>query len=362
MKASAIARRTTLHAVLIATTLVMLMPLAWMISTSLKTSGITMSRGIEWLPWQDIHFRAGQAVPVIALGARVRNETTGGMHEVGITSLAERKLHTSVYTPEGRFPGTVEALRVRPIAGDNTVAPAEWVPFDTVERRVRPRWRNYTEALEAMQFWKLLKNTLAVTYLGTLGTVLSCSFVAYGFARFRFRGRDPLFILLLSTMMLPPVVTMIPVYIIFRELGWIDTLLPLFAPAWLGLNAFAVFLFRQFYMTLPFDLDDAARIDGCNVLRIYWHVLLPLTKPVMATVGLFAFTGYWLDFMTPLIYINSDTKQTLSLGLYNFKGPHTTEWHYLMAATLVVSLPCIVIFFSGQRFFVKGVVMSGMKG
>ena len=205
-------------------------------------------------------------------------------------------------------------------------------------------------------------NTLAITFLGTAGTILSCSFVAYGFARFRFPGRNFLFLVLLSSMMLPPIVTMIPVYLLFREFGWIDTLLPLFVPAWFGVNAFAVFLFRQYFMTVPFDLDDAARIDGCNALRTYWHILLPLARPVMATVAIFCFTSYWLDFMGPLIYLNTGDKFTLALGLYTFKGAYTTQWHYLMAATLVVSLPCIVLFLAGQRFFVRGVVLSGLKG
>ena len=350
------------HAVLLASACVMLTPLAWMVSTSLKQSGLSLSRGIQWLPYQDVWAHEGQETQVVVLGARVVRPDTGEQVEVGVKSLGDRRRVTEVWLPEGRFEAEVEAFRIRPTTDDETTSEALWAPFGEVHRRLAPQWHNYVEALEAMQFWRLLKNTLAVTYLGTLGTLLSCSFVAYGFARFRFPGRNALFLLLLSTMMLPPVVTMIPVYLVFRELRWIDTLLPLFVPAWFSVNAFAVFLFRQFYMTLPFDLDDAARIDGCNALGIYWHVLLPQTKPVMATVGMFCFTAYWLDFMRPLIYLNSDTKATLSLGLYIFKGAHTTDWHYLMAATLVVAFPCVVLFFLGQRFFVKGVVMSGLKG
>ncbi len=355
-------RSALVHGVLIAASCVMLMPMAWMLSTSLKHSGLSMSRNIEWLPMQDLWSHDGEEMKVTTLGARVKRTDSAETLEVGIKSLATRKRSTEVWLPDERFLGEIQAFRVRPVTEEETTAEAFWVPFDEWRRKFAPRWKNYAEALEAMQFWKLLKNSFAVTYLGTLGTLLSCSFVAYGFARFRFPGRDTLFLVLLSTMMLPPVVTMIPVYLIFRELHWIDTLLPLFAPAWLGTNAFAVFLFRQFYMTVPFDLDDAARIDGCNALGIYWHVLLPQTKPVMATVAMFCFTAYWLDFMTPLIYINSDTKATLALGLYIFKGAHTTDWHYLMAATLVVSLPCIILFFLGQRLFVRGVVMSGLKG
>jgi len=349
------------HAILIAATAVMLLPLAWMVSTSLKQSGIGLSRGIEWLPWRDAWTNGKETVDVMVLGARVAPGDGGEAVEVGIKSLASRRRFTTVYVPEGAFEAEIEAWRIRPLTGEDETAEARWAPFASVRRRVAPEWGNYREALEKMRFWVCLANTLAITFLGTAGTILSCSLVAYGFARFRFPGNNVLFLVLLSSMMLPSVVTMIPVYLLFRELHWIDTLLPLFAPAWFSVNAFAVFLFRQYYMTLPFDLDDAAQIDGCSALGTYWRVLLPLSRPVMATVGIFCFTHYWLDFMGPLIYLNTSEKFTLALGLYTFKGAYTTQWHYLMAATLAVSLPCIVLFFAGQRFFVRGVVMSGLK-
>ena len=352
----------TRHAVLLAASFVMLLPMAWMLSTSLKQSGIGMSRGIEWLPWRDAWVKNGRSMDVIVLGARVLPDGASQPIEVGIKSLATRRRTTQVYLPDGRFDAELVAWRVRPLTGDDQIAEAEWAPFDAVRRRIAPEWSNYREALEKMRFWACLANTLAITFLGTALTILSCSLLGYGFARFRFPGRDFLFLVLLSSMMLPSAVTMIPVYLLFRELRWIDTLLPLFAPAWFSINAFAVFLFRQYYMTLPFDLDDAARIDGCSALGIYWRVLLPLARPVMATVGIFCFTSYWLDFLGPLIYLNSIEKFTLALGLYTFKGAYTTQWHYLMAATLAVSLPCIVLFFLGQRLFVRGVVMSGLKG
>ena len=353
--------RTAIHAVLLAGALAMLTPLAWMISTSLRASGESLGRHIEWLPWQDVVVSEGRSVPVITLGARVRGADDAPTLEVGIASLASRAPRTQVSLPDKRFDANVLEYRVRPLSAEDKTAEAFWVPYERVQRRIAPKWSNYSQALQQMRFLSLLNNTLAITFLGTMGTILSCSLVAYGFARFRFPGRDALFMTLLSSMMLPPVVTMIPVYLIFRDLRWIDTLLPLFAPAWLGTNAFNVFLFRQFYMSLPFDLDDAARIDGCNSFRIYWDVLLPLSKPVIATVGIFSFTGFWLDFMGPLIYLNSIEKFTLSLGLYIFKGPYTVQWDYLMAATLVVSLPCILIFFAGQRFFIQGAVLSGLK-
>ncbi|MCP4643887.1 MAG: carbohydrate ABC transporter permease [bacterium] len=350
------------HGVLLTASFVMLLPMAWMLSTSLKQSGIALSRGIEWLPWRDTWVQDGQKTDVIVLGARVLPAGASQPIEVGVKSLATRRRATQIYLPEGRLDAEILAWHVRPLTGDDRVAEAQWPPFEALRRRIAPQWGNYREALEKMRFGACLANTLAVTILGTAGTILSCSLVGYGFARFRFPGRDVLFLVLLSSIMLPSVVTMVPVYLLFRELRWIDTLLPLFAPAWFSINAFAVFLFRQYYMTLPFDLDDAARIDGCSALGIYWRVLLPLARPVMATVGIFCFTSYWLDFLGPLIYLNSIEKFTLALGLYTFKGAYTTQWHYLMAATLAVSLPCIVLFFVGQRLFVRGVVMSGLKG
>ena len=350
------------HACLLAASCILLAPMAWMLSTSLKQSGLSLSRGIEWLPWKDVQTTQDGRRQVLVLGARVRLEGEQEARDVSIKSLDKRRQFTDVFLPEGAFPGELIAFRVRPVSDEDITEQAEWVPWHTVHRRVAPHWRNYTEALYKMRFWEGLANSLAITFLGTFGTLLSCSLVGYGFARFRFPGRSALFMLLLSTMMLPPVVTMIPVYLLFRELHWIDTLLPLFAPAWFALNAFAVFLFRQYFMTVPFDLDDAARIDGCSPLGIYWRVLLPLARPVMATVAIFCFTHYWLDFMGPLIYLNSLEKFPLTLGLYTFKGAYSAQWNYLMAATLAVSLPCILLFVFGQRYFVRGVVMSGLKG
>jgi multiple sugar transport system permease protein len=354
-------RKLFIHALLLFASFLILLPLGWMLSTSLQGSTQSLGQGIQWLPRQDYLVRDGVSTPVATLGARVRPEGQTDPVEVGISSLADRRRTTTVYQPDKSFRAEVLEYRVRLIRAAEDTAAAQWVPWEQVERRFEPRWRNYAEAREKMLFWELLRNTAAVTYLGTLGTLLSCSLVAYGFARFRFPGRTFLFMVLLSGMMLPSVVTMIPVYLIFRQLHWIDTLLPLIVPAWFGVNAFAVFLFRQYFMSVPFDLDDAARIDGCGPFRIYWNVMLPLSKPVLATVSIFCFTSYWLDFMGPLIYLNTLAKFTLSLGLYMFKGPYTTEWNYLMAATLQVSLPCILLFLAGQRFFFSGIVMSGLK-
>jgi multiple sugar transport system permease protein len=209
-------------------------------------------------------------------------------------------------------------------------------------------------------FTYFFRNTLLIAVLTTIGTTLSSSFVAFGFARLRFPGRDRLFILLLSTMMLPTIVTLMPSYIGFRYLHWIDTLYPLIVPSFFA-AAFNVFLLRQFFMTIPRDLDEAARLDGASYFTIYWKIILPLTKPALITVGLFAFIYAWKDLMAPLIYLNSPENQTLELGLRTFLTIHQTNWNLLMAGSVMVLIPLLVLFFIGQKYFVRGIVMQGLK-
>jgi len=232
--------------------------------------------------------------------------------------------------------------------------PPTWIPEPVV-------WANFTEALEAMQFPILLKNTLQVTVYALAGGLLTSTMVAYGFARTRFPGRNVLFLVLLATMMLPSQVTMIPVYIIYKNLGWVDTLRPLWVGSLFGGGAFYIFLMRQFFMTLPRELDEAAAMDGCGTVAVLWRILLPLSKPALATVAIFSFMGHWNDFMTPLIYVNSIPKMTLALGLHIFRGTYQTQWNYLMAASLVVMLPCLILFFLAQNYFIQGIALTGMK-
>ncbi|MGC8863475.1 MAG: carbohydrate ABC transporter permease [Armatimonadota bacterium] len=222
-------------------------------------------------------------------------------------------------------------------------------------------WSNYAKAFEKMPFALYTWNTVKITATCLVGQLLSCSLVAFGFARMRFPGRDVLFIVLLSTMMLPAQVTMIPVFKIFATLGWYDTLLPLTVPSFFG-GAFFVFLLRQYLMTIPHEMDEAARIDGASTWQVYWRVLLPQAKPALATVAIFSFMTHWNDFLGPLIYLSSPAKRTLALGLYAFQGQYSTDWNYLMAASTVVMLPLLVLFFIGQRYFIQGVVISGVKG
>jgi len=222
-------------------------------------------------------------------------------------------------------------------------------------------WSNYAKAFEKMPFALYTWNTIKITATCLVGQLLSCSLVAFGFARMRFPGRDVLFVVLLSTMMLPAQVTMIPVFKIFATLGWYDTFLPLTVPAFFG-SAFFIFLLRQYYMTIPHEMDEAARIDGASTWQVYWRVLLPQAKPALATVAIFSFMAHWNDFLGPLIYLSSPAKRTLALGLYAFQGQYSTDWNYLMAASTVVMLPLLILFFAAQKYFIQGVVISGVKG
>lgn len=226
-------------------------------------------------------------------------------------------------------------------------------------------WQNFVEVWRQVPFFTFLLNTLTVAVISIFGDVMTGSLVAYGFARFRFPGRELLFMLVISVLILPEEVTIIPQFIIFRNLGWLDTLKPLILPAFLGGGAFNIFLLRQFFLTIPRDLDEAAMIDGAGTLRILWQVLIPLAKPAIATVAIFSFLFHWNDFLRPLIYLNTVDNFTLALGLRFFRQTAETggepKEHLLMAASVMMTLPVLLLFFSLQRYFVEGITMSGIK-
>ncbi|MBX6754655.1 MAG: carbohydrate ABC transporter permease [Thermorudis peleae] len=224
------------------------------------------------------------------------------------------------------------------------------------------RWQNYPEALRAIPFWRYIANTLIITLTNVLAVLLTSSLCAYGFARLRFPGRDVLFMLLLSTLMLPFAVTLIPSYIMFRYLGWLNTWLPLIVPNFFGGSAFYIFLLRQFFRTIPLELSDAARIDGASEFRIFWQIILPLSRPALAVVAIFTFLDNWNDFLRPLVYLSDHEKFTIALGLAQFRGLYATQWHYLMAASAVMTLPVVLLFFLAQRYFVRGIVLTGLRG
>jgi multiple sugar transport system permease protein len=225
----------------------------------------------------------------------------------------------------------------------------------------RIAWENYQNALTTFPFWLYLRNTLVIAVLTALGTVLSCLPPAYAFARMRWKGRNFWFWAMLSTLMLPPQVTLLPVFLLFRWLGWVDTFLPLIVPAFLG-NAFLIFMLRQFFITLPQELIDAAKLDGCSEWTILWRLVAPMSKPAVATVALFSFVWAWTDFMGPLIYLNDSSKFTLAVGLQYFLGRHGEQWNLLMAAAAVVTAPLVVLFLFTQRAYVRGITLTGLKG
>jgi multiple sugar transport system permease protein len=220
---------------------------------------------------------------------------------------------------------------------------------------------NFINAVTKVPFGRYLLNTMIVVVFGTIGTVVSCTLVAYGFARFRAKGMPILFLILLSTIMLPPQVTLIPTFIVFKKIGWYDTFLPLIVPAFFA-NAWDVFLLRQFFMTLSTELDDAARIDGCGPLGILWHIIIPQSYPVLATVTIFSVLYAWNDFYAPLIYLQSQDHWTLALGLQSFNAVYTNQGNLLMAASTLMVIPPILMFFFAQKLFIQGVVISGVKG
>lgn len=235
------------------------------------------------------------------------------------------------------------------------IYPPQWIPDP---------WRteNYSKVFEQIPFVRFYWNTILVTGLAVAGQIVSASLVAFGFARLRFPGRDLLFLVLLSTIMIPYHVTLIPTFVLFRLLGWLDTYAPLILPYWLGGGAFYVFLLRQFYMRLPLELDDAARIDGASTFGIYWRVILPQAKPALGVVAVFTFLSHWNDFFNPLIYLNTTEKYTLALGINLFRGYQTTQWNLLMAASVMVTVPCILLYAFAQRYFIQGIVFTGLKG
>lgn len=231
--------------------------------------------------------------------------------------------------------------------------PPEWIPEVF-------HWENYVQVFQTTPFARYAINTLIITFLNVIGKVLSCSLVAYAFARLRWRGRNVLFLIMLATLMLPNQVTLIPQFVMFKQLGWIDTYMPLVVPNWLG-GPFLTFLLRQYFMTIPRELDDAARIDGASYFGIYWRIILPMSKPAIAAVAIFMFNASWNDFLGPLIYLHSPEKYTLAMGLRAFQDQYVTQWNLLMAASLMTMIPVVVIFFFAQKYFIQGIVFTGIK-
>jgi len=317
--------------------IVVVTPLAWMISSALKSKDAANKFPPQWIPQESLSVTIdGRQAPV---------------YDIPVDGVTRRLAMVDKQGPTGTF--------VNP---DN---PAEQyqLPVQSGKRAMTVvlHWENFAKAVTVVPFGRYLVNTLIVVFFGTIGTVVSCTLVAYGFARFRAPGLKILFLLLLATVMLPPQVTLIPAFIIFRKIGWYDTLLPLIVPAFFA-NAWDVFLLRQFFMGLPTELDDAARIDGCGPLGILWHILIPQAYPVIATVTIFSVLYAWNDFYGPLIYLQSQENFTVAVGLQSFNALYTNQGNLLMAASALALVPPILIFFFAQKLFIQGVVVSGIKG
>lgn len=321
---------TVLYLLLIAGSVPILIPFAWMVATSLKTRELAAEK--TWLPLKETSRLMQPGSPPETVVVQVE-ETDG---------------------------------RVKVAHADGS---AEWVSAAQVSRtrKVEPQWENYRRILSPKtggaddDFIRFLLNTVVIAGLCVIGQALSSALVGWGFARLRFAGKNALFMVMLATMMVPGQIGMIPVFMIFRQLGWIDTFLPLIVPAWFG-SAFFAFLYRQFFLGIPLEMDDAARVDGAGPFRTFWSILLPLAQPVTVTVAVFTFLGAWNDFLGPLIYVNSDHKRTLSLALARFQGAYGSDIPALMAAATLMLIPVMVIYLASQRSLIQGMVVSGVKG
>ncbi|MFC4598633.1 MULTISPECIES: carbohydrate ABC transporter permease [Cohnella] len=235
------------------------------------------------------------------------------------------------------------------------IFPPEWIP--------RPfMWSNFREALTSVPFARYFRNTMTIELFVVCGVLLTSVMAAFSFARLNWPGRNIVFAVLLSSMMLPYAVTLIPTFMLWRSLDAINTFLPLTVPAWFGGGAFNIFLLRQFFLTIPKELDEAAYMDGATPFKVLWTVIVPLAKPALIVVGIFSFIDVWNDFLGPIIYLNSDDKFTLALGLATFKGLYNAQWGYLMAASAAIVAPILLLFFVAQRYFIEGITLTGIKG
>jgi multiple sugar transport system permease protein len=388
--------RFTIYALLVGLSVVFAMPFVWLVSTSLKPIDQAMSLPLTFIPrayFAEIDGRRQE----VTLDFTVAQ--AGAVAEIGNGAEAGRRVFLSDEQLAQRGAEVRVLHRVEPgwwhvtvrINANRVVRPGEaadpagsgavaWdlVPRSSIESHVRLRWRNYPEALATIggdpgkpgsaadlnhvSFWVFLGNSVTVCVLGVIGTVFSNSIVAYGFARLRWRGRDAFFAVTLATMMVPFPALMVPLYGIFRMFHMVGTLQPLWLPTFFG-SAFNIFLMRQFFLTIPEELSEAARIDGCSEWRIFLRIILPLSKPVLAVAALFHFLYAWNDFLGPLLYLSRKRTFTLSLALQSYQSQNGgVQWHYLMAASTVTILPVVVLFLFTQRFFVQGIATTGTKG
>lgn len=350
MTAKSPVAKAVVTVLLLAGSLVFIFPLLWMISMSLKPLSQASESPPRLLPYpEQIAGDDGNKYPAVYY-----RDPTAEKEEDAEKLVALIRQEGTGTRIEMDAPGGKKVQKVVP--ADRIRVPPTW------------RWENYVKAvtykmeqLGYIPFLQYGRNTLYIAILSVLGTVLSNSLVAYGFARINWPGRNIAFALTIATMMIPFPVLMVPVYVIFKSLGWVGTPKPLWVPAFLG-SAFNIFLLRQFFMSVPFELSDAAKIDGCSEFRIFRDIILPLAKPALAVVALFNFMHVWNDFLGPLIYLTDQKTYTLAYGLQAYQSQHGgTQWPLLMAAATIVVLPVIVLFFFAQKTFIQGITVTGMK-
>lgn len=318
--------------------LLVLLPLVWMMTTALKVQDAATTFPPEWIPYD---------VQKMMVDGRSYFVYTVNVDGQSVNWVLQRK------RPNNR------AIFMNPA---NTKQTVELPLSEAKQYRIfNLHWENFPTALTKVPFDKYFQNSLLIVITTTIGVLISCVLVAYGFSRFRAPWLNIMFLLLLSTIMLPQQVTLIPQFVLFQKLGWYDTFLPLIIPAFFA-NAWDVFLLRQFFMSVPIEMDEAATIDGANPLQVLWHILIPQAWPAIATVAIFHFLWAWNDFFGPLIYIQSPEKYTVALGMQAFNAMYTRQTTYMMAAATVTMLPCLLLFFVAQKLFIQGVVVSGIKG
>ncbi|QDU33410.1 L-arabinose transport system permease protein AraQ [Poriferisphaera corsica] len=402
MKKQSKLTKIILYVLLFAGSALFMLPLIWMLATSLKPLDQAMTTPPSFVPFRSYITENNKKIEVkegIEITAPSYLMTMKESGKWMIAGVSDKLLKLDADGQSGTYDGmpitvtmqadasaeapSVLVNEVLPKVSENTGSGVSnvlkvgrrWiVPKSEITEETSPRWENYSDSIldmgkyesrsgkEKLYFTRYLWNTITLCFLTVIGTVISCSLVAYGFSRINWRGRNTMFIVVLSTMMIPFPVVMVPLYSLFKELGWIGTLQPLWVPTFFA-GAFNVFLLRQFFMAIPKDLSEAARIDGCSEFRIYWQIILPLAKPALMVVGLFQFMATWNDFLGPLLFLTDQMDFTLALGLQFYQSKQGgTDWHFLMAASSMIVLPVIVLFFFTQKTFIEGISMSGLKG
>ncbi len=340
-------RQIVVHLVLVTGSAVFLVPFLWLATTSLKEDEDMSRFPPVWIPQQ-----------------QVKINIDGKQAGLATAMYEGQKVKVAVLKERESGEREMRILEPENLKGREFTLPRSQV---TKIKQFAPVWNNYPAALkylpkETKSGLVFFGNTLTLSVLTIIGTLLSSSLVAFSFARLKWQGRDSMFIVVLATMMLPAAVTMMPAFLIFRWLGWIDSLKPLWVPAFLGRDALYIFLLRQFFLTIPNDLEDAAKIDGCSYFGIYWRIMLPLIKPALAAITIMTFMAAWNNFMGPLIYVSSPTRMPLAYALQLFQTAHGGEPGLLMAAATMMIIPVVLLFFLTQRYFIQGVTLTGIKG